>query len=217
MEDIPQTTDMDFMDTVPDWTERPEVTRRESGHYPPPSWTARPNGPSGAYLRSINLPTLLADAQEPASYPTETVTEGWDNKLSGDVLDAEVSADTQYTRQTSMQQVNPPAGRNNGAAVARGTDDDRHNIMTRLTGMKIKPWSEGQRLDDMFPYQQDLILRPWWYRQAATGNPQWLQANEFQPTLPIQRQPPPEPYYGPSESRGSDTPDYGYTDGDYYG
>jgi hypothetical protein len=216
MEDIPQGSEDDFMTGVPPWTDRPEVTRGDPGEFPPPSLQARPNGPSGNFFRTIHQKGMLRAAHMPASFPTETVTEGWDNKLSGTVLDAETSDPAQYERQTSMQQVNPAAGRNNALAVARGTDEDRANIMTRLTGMKIKPWSTGQRLDDMFPFQQDLILRPWWYRQAATGDDSWLAANEFQATLPIQRNPPSEPYYGPPESRGVAGPDWGYQDGDYF-
>lgn len=212
MEDLPSGNDDDFMFDFPAWTDRTEVTRGVNAHeYPPPTWMARPNGPSGKWFRSIYQVGMLKAASALTSYPTETVSEGWDNKLHGEVNDAEVSADGQYTRQTSMQQVDPPAGRNNDLAVQRGTDDARHNIMTRLTGMKVRPWSEGERLQDMFPYQQDLILRPWWWRRAGTGPEPWLKTNEFSPTLPIQRNPPPEPYYGPAESAGSDIPDYGYT------
>jgi hypothetical protein len=211
MEDLPQGTDDAFMVGVPPWTDRPEVTRGSSGEFPPPSLQARPNGPSGNWFRSVHQMGMLKAAHDPTAYPTETVSEGWLNKEHGQINDAEVSADAQYTRQTSMQQVNPQAGRNNDAAVARGTDDARFNIMTRLTGMKVKPWSEGQRLQDMFPYQQDLILRPWWWRRMGVGREQDMVTNEFQPTLSVQRNPPSEPYTGPDEAGGSDTGDYGYT------
>lgn len=214
MEDIPMGAPDDFMvDSVPSWNELPETRedRSGAGRFPPPSMVARPNGPSGNYFRTFKQPGMLEAATQPSSYPTETVSEGWDNKLSGEVLAAGTSAPVQYERQTSMQQVDPPAGRNNAAAVERGTDDARAKIMTRLTGMKIKPWSEGQRLEDMFPFQQDLILRPFWFRNAATGKPEWMTPNEYAEMTPIQRNPPPEPDYGPNESAGSDTPNYGYT------
>jgi len=134
------------------------------------------------------------------SFPTESVTEGWRNKEAGKVNDAEVSDPSQYERQTSIQQVNPPAGRNNDSAVTRGTDDPRFNILTRLTGMKIKPWSQGQRNEDMFPYQQDLVIRPFWYRIAATPDPAGLEPNEMYVSDPIQRDVPPDPYLGPEET-----------------
>lgn len=211
MEDILPGDFAEFMTTdVPPWNVLPETRRGDAGLYPPPSLVPRPNGPSGAWLRTVHQPGMLEDVGSPHSYPTETVTEGWDNKLSGEVLTAGTSSPDQYERQTSMQQVNPAPGRNNQAAVERGTDDPRANIMTRLTGMKIKPWSEGERLGDMFPYQQDMILRPFWFRNAATGPVEWLITNEYGQVLPIQRNPPPEPYYGPNESQGADIPDYGY-------
>jgi hypothetical protein len=150
------------------------------------------------------------------SFPTETVTEGWENKIAGKVLAARTSDPGQYERQTSMQQVNPPEGRNNDAAVARGTDDARFNVMTRLTGMKIKPWSQGQRNEDMFPYQQLLGVRPFWYRSAATGNPAQLEPNEMYVSEPIERIVPPDPDLGAEETGIS--ANYGYTDEDnYYG
>lgn len=143
------------------------------------------------------------------SFPTESVGEGWDNKLSGKVLGARTSDPSQYERQTSMQQVNPAAGRNNDAAVLRATDDPRNKIMTRLTGMKIKPWSTGERLQDMFPFQQDTIVRPFGYRTAATGDPSRMATNEMYVVDPIERVPPPDPYLGDQETDVDDG--YGYT------
>jgi hypothetical protein len=146
------------------------------------------------------------------SFPTETVTEGWRNKQTGVVEDAGVSAPGQYERQTSMQQVNPAAGRNNALAVGRGTDSPRANIMTRLTGQKIKPWSTGQRLADMFPYQQDDLPRPFWYRTGGTDNPGKMASNEMYVVSPVQRTVPPDPYLGPEATRVP-TEGYGYAPG----
>jgi hypothetical protein len=152
------------------------------------------------------------------SFPTETVTEGWRNKETGAVEDAGTSDPGQYERQTSMQQVNPAAGRNNDAAVARATDSPRFNIMTRLTGQKIKPWSQGQRNADMFPYQQDTILRPFWFRTAGTDNPAKLEPNSMVAIVPVQRNVPSDPYLGPEET-AVETQGYGYApvtgEGDY--
>lgn len=150
------------------------------------------------------------------SFPTETVTEGWENKTSGKVLAARTSDPSQYERQTSMQQVNPVAGRNNDAAVLRGTDDPRANILTRLTGMKIKPWSQGQRNEDMFPFQSTMMVRPFSYRTAATGNPSNMAPNEMYVSDPIERQVPPDPDLGSPENANNAV--YGYTDEDiFYG
>jgi hypothetical protein len=141
------------------------------------------------------------------------VSEGWRNKTTGQVNDAEVSDPSQYERQTSMQQVNPPAGRNNDHAVARRTDDPRYSILTRLTGMKLKPWSQGERNQDMFPFQQDTIVRPFWYRTAGTDDPAKLAPNAMVVTDPLQRNVPADPDLGPSVQDFA-TDNYGYTQED---
>lgn len=161
----------------PEWRENANIFR-DTNHASPELW-------SGIALQS---------------FPTESVTEGWRNKETGAIADARTSDPSQYERQTSMQQVNPPEGRNNQAAVTRATDDPRFNILTRLTGQKIKPWSQGQRNQDMFPYQQDLIIRPFWYRIGATADPGMLDVNEMYVSDPIQRDVPPDPEMGPEET-----------------
>lgn len=178
----------------PAWDES-NITFRETNHADPRLW-------SGIGLQS---------------FPTESVTEGWRNKETGAVADARISNPSQYERQTSMQQVNPPDGRNNQAAVTRATDDPRFNILTRLTGQKQKPWSEGQRNADMFPYQQDLIIRPFWYRIGATGDPNALDPNEMYVVDPIQRDVPSDPDLGPEETNvyTLEASNDGYTAEDY--
>lgn len=173
-----------------------DVTRTNMDSFP--SWgPAIPTG--GTVFRGIAEGARVF-RNRVISYPTETVTEGWDNKTSGEVADAETSDPGQYERQTSMQQVDPVAGRNNDLAVERGTDDPRAIIRTRLTGQKLKPWSTGERLQDMFPFQQDTIIRPFWFRQMGTGDPSQMQPNEMYVSEAIQRQPPPDPYLGPQET-----------------
>jgi hypothetical protein len=173
-----------------------------------PDWGVEPFDPEATEFRSSPEAAPIFDGRL-YSYPTETVSEGWENKTAGDVLAARTSDPAQYERQTSMQQVNPAAGRNNGAATARGTDDPRANIMTRLTGMKRKPWSTGERLEDMFPYQQLMGVRPFWYRSAATGDPSQLEPNAMYVSEPIERVVPPDPDLGIQETELNS--DYGYT------
>lgn len=141
--------------------------------------------------------------------PSETVTEGWRNKAHGQPANAVPSDPSQYEIQTSMRQRYEV--RNNNAAVARGTDEPRSRIASRVTGQKIKHFSGEERHYDMFPVQQDIILRPFWYRRAATGDPQWMGPNETYDIEPIQRSPAPDPYLGPQESSLTAGPDYGYT------
>lgn len=201
--------------TIQDFPGRPppvgtsrDYTRTNMDEYP--SWGPHiPTG--GTVFRGISEGAQV-NRHSVISFPTETVTEGWDNKLTGEVEDAGTSDPAQYERQTSMQQVNPAAGRNNDSAVARGTDDSRFNIMTRLVGQKIKPWSTGERLQDMFPFQQDTIIRPFWYRQMGTGDPGQMLPNEMYVSEAMQREPPPDPYLGPTETDPSvESNEYGYS------
>lgn len=150
--------------------------------------------------------------------PTETVSEGWVNKPTtgmgfGESADDVVVSDpAQYERQTSMQQRH--LTQNNDRAVARGTDEARTSIGSRIAPMKLKIYSGQQRHIDMFPYQIDDMPRPFWYRRAGTGRPWELRPNEMYVTDVMQRTPPPDPTLGPPETAVVDPnydPNYGYT------
>jgi hypothetical protein len=185
----------------PGWDGETEEWRSTAGNHP--AW-AEEGEPFRAMSESgLDIPNPTPEIWSGIalqSFPTETVSEGWLNKESGTVSVARTSDPGQYEMQTSMQQVNPPAGRNNDAAVARGTDSPRFNILTRLTGKKIKPWSQGERNEDMFPYQQDVILRPFQYRTAGTADPNMMIPNSMYVNDPIQRDVPPDPNLGPEET-----------------
>jgi hypothetical protein len=180
-----------------------------------PDWRGRhilqpPYDASGSVknaFRAIIGGARRGNYKQVTGQPSETVTEGWRNKAHGMPADAVPSDPSQYEIQTSMRQRYEI--RNNDAAVRRGTDDPRSRIASRVTGQKIKPYSGGERHYDMFPYQQDVILRAFWYRTAGTGDPQWMETNEGYVIDPIQRTPAPDPYLGPQET----SPDfnYGYT------
>lgn len=154
-------------------------------------------------------------AEPSVSNPTETVSEGWINKGTSFIADANPSADEQIFVQTSMRQ--RYGIRDNKRAMKRGTDDERSTINSRVMAMVEKVYSEGERLYDMFPYQQDEIRRPFRNRTAGVGPSEWLQANEYNVITPVIRTPPPDPAQGQDEvGYGSD---YGYTaeDSGYYG
>ena len=142
------------------------------------------------------------------SNPTETVSEGWINKGTSFVADANPSADEQIFVQTSMRQRYEV--RNNRRAMMRGTDDERSRIESRVMPMIEKVYSTGERLYDMFPYQQDEIRRPFRTRTAGVGPAEWMQANEFQVMTPYTRTPPADPAQGVPEVDYPDA-DYGYT------
>ena len=177
-----------------------------------PDWSVVPyDSEANDFRDTIDQSLPLYSGIALQSFPTETVTEGWENKTTGALLDAETSDPAQYERQTSMQQVNPAAGRNNDSAVLRGTDAPRFNIMTRLTGMKIKPWSTGRRLNDMFPFQQNTVVRPFTYRTAGTADPREMMPNSMYVSEPIARTVPADPYLGEQEADISADNNYGYS------
>lgn len=163
-----------------------------------------------AAFRAVIGGARRGNYKQTGQLPSETVTEGWRNKAHGMPANSVPSDPSQYEVQTSMRQRYQV--RNNDHAVLRGTDEPRSRIASRVTGQKLKLFSGEERHYDMFPRQQDIILRPFWYRTAGTGDPQWLEANETYDISPIQRTPAPDPYLGPQET--SSEFDYGYTGDD---
>lgn len=211
-----------YMDDRPAWGEATEQERvRRSAS------TMAPWGKSGAMMRAVRAgaaryrmwhePGAYApiSAEQPNAFPTETVSEGWQNKVTSFVADANPSADEQIFVQTSMRQ--RYLAKDNRLAVLRGTDEEREPIESRVMAMVEKVYSEGERNYDMFPYQIDQIERPFRFRTAGTGPPEWMEANEFLPMSPYQRTPPADPAQGVPEVFNDE--DYGYTGEDtmYYG
>ena len=142
--------------------------------------------------------------------PSETVTEGWRNKPKGSPADAKPSDPGQYEMQTSMQQ--RYRNRNNDASVRRGTDEPREIIASRVIGQRLKVYSGERRHYDMFPFQQDEIPRPFYYRTAGTGRVEDMEPNEQWTIDAVERTPPPDPYIGQSDQSF----DYGYTTEDNF-
>jgi hypothetical protein len=127
----------------------------------------------------------------------ETVGEGWENKIVGAAEDSVVSSPEQYERQTSMQQrdkvregsQNPNSGTASEQLAPIGS-------WRPTWPQRIKPWSGFRRHYDMFPRQQNQVIRPFWYRNAGTGYPEWLGPNAQRMQEPLQRQPVPDPNAG---------------------
>ena len=145
--------------------------------------------------------------------PTETVNEGWLNKPNfGPVARAKPSDPAQYEMQTSMAQRFQT--RANGAAIARGTDEAREPIESRVVPQRSPVYSTGERTYDMFPKQQspDSLQRDFYYRTAGTGVPSWMEANETYDIDAIERTPPPDPYVGNPDFSGQ----YGYSPEDFF-
>lgn len=163
-----------------------------------PSWG--PGGdpiPQGTGIRAEKVGMSWKEGQAYIQKPRNSATEGWTNKEHGAVMDARVSDESQIYVTTSMMQRD--AIRNNNSAQFRGTDDPRENIGTRLTGVKIKNYSTGIRVEDMRPKTQDGPHRPWLTRSAGTGPKSWDTVNELYRSEPIARTIPADVYQGPTE------------------
>lgn len=117
--------------------------------------------------------------------PRGTAGEGWRNKLSGAVNDANVADESQLFVQTSMRQRD--LAKNNNLAQMRGTDDARAEIPSRIVGVRTPVYSGGQRHEDMYPFQQDYRVRPFRYRRVGTGPENWMEVNAENPVTPRQR------------------------------
>jgi hypothetical protein len=209
-DDIPNLELYSYWDERPNWGDD-EASYRGSTDDMPSYGRQHGGTPRGTAFRALQAGVPL-ERETPVQIPNETVSEGWLNKEHGNILDARTSDQSQYERQTSMQQLH--VSRNNTLATLRGTDDPREPIATRLTGMKVKEWSGGERHYDMLPYSQDVMYRPFMYRTAGTDDPVKMGPNEMYVSVPVQRDAPPDPYLGQTE----DTLDnYGYQEGDYYG
>jgi|SRR5215510_15444776 len=199
-------------DDRPGWDVLPEdnPSRRTSEGQPP--WNA--TGASKERFRAVkggaySIWQYVNGMKQPPAI-TETVSEGWRNKPKGSPANAKPSDPSQYEIQTSMMQRYQT--RNNRLAVNRGTDPARAPIGSRVVGQKLKVYSGERRHYDMFPFQQDEIPRPFYYRTAGTGRQEWLEANEQYDIAAIERTPPQDPYIGePETSIG-----YGYTSEDYF-
>lgn len=206
----------EYMDDRPAWGDETagERVRRDAS-------TMAPWGHTGAFVRAMRNgahrfrvnPDGPITAEPSNSFPNETVSEGWQNKVTSFIADAEPSDPAQYEVQTSMRQ--RYGTRNNTRAQTRGTDDERSTISSRVQAMVEKVYSTGERSYDMFPYQIDQIERPFRYRTAGVGRADWMTTNEYSAVTPVQRTPPADPSMGNPEV-GVD--DYGYTGEDtmYY-
>lgn len=164
------------------------------------------------YMRGMRRGERDADSEVSNQVPTETVSEGWENKPAsgmgdGVIPDANPAADSQVFVQTSMTQRYKET--DNNRALSRSTDEPRTGIMSRVAPMKLKYFSEGQRHYDMTPKRQDDIPRAFWYRTAGTGRQAEMLPNEQWYVRGIQRVPPPDAGLGQEETsiEGDYTPE----------
>lgn len=204
-----------YYDNRPNWETPPEDSPVRYSTQGQPSYNA--SGSTKNRFRSImeGAGRTFRGKRPRADYmvPSETVSEGWLNKPNeGPVAVANPSDPKQYERQTSMQQ--RFQARNNELAIMRSTDEPRHGIRSRVMNQRSPVYSGQERHVDMFPFQQTPeVERPFFFRTAGTGDPEWMNNNQTWDINAVQRTPPPDPYIG-TEDIQVDT--YGYTGEDYF-
>lgn len=192
----------------PNYGDNPQHVRSRVDGFP--QWGRYQGGiPGGTDIRTRKHGA--DDAQTPNQIPTETVSEGWLNKPTGDVEDAVTSDVAQLTRNTSMQQRDKVR---EGSQRGEGSQSEYEApIPSRMVGQRLKVYSGGRRHEDMRPKTQtQRLLRGWWNRAAGTGDPRMMEANSQQQRAPIAREVPADPYVSPPAV--IDAPNYGYQDED---
>jgi hypothetical protein len=208
-------------DDRPSWDiDTPEMTVRQStGDHP--SWNATGAARSRFRSQMGGAFSKWRGKLPRATYeiPDETVSEGWINKPTGRPANARVSDPSQYEIQTSMTQ--RYRARNNDHAVARGTDPSRSHINSRVSGTKVKVYSQGDRIYDMEPREQSPnaphMSRDFYYRTAGTGVQSQMQPNAMYDVSALERTPPPTPYIGQTDVTLSESPEYyGYQGEDQF-
>jgi hypothetical protein len=211
---VEATHGIQFMqDDLPRWGQSTTETRASIQRDMRRPWGAGPR--FKAAIHSFRAGARDRDQEFSNETPTETVNEGFINKPSsgmgeGEVPDAVPSSDGQLIVQTSMVQRNKSM--DNGRAQLRDTDDPRTSIASRIVPMRLRIYSEGQRLYDMLPRDQNQSPRPFSWRTAGTGPAEWMQPNSQYPLETLQRTPPPDPSMGTPDTQYSDG--YGYSDED---
>jgi hypothetical protein len=152
--------------------------------------------PGGTKIRAQKH-GALASVKSKLGDKEETVGEGWVNKVVGTVENPVISDASQYERQTSLQQRDQVRTGTQNPNSGTASEYNAPVPSERPTwGQRIKPWSGGRRHYDMYPREQNQVIRPFWYRNAGTGYQTWLAANKQRQQVALQRQPVPDPYAG---------------------
>lgn len=126
--------------------------------------------------------------------PTETVSEGWLNKVYGEVNEPSDADPSQLMMQTSHMQRDKTRA---GSQTTGRADEHAAPIRSRIPGMRIKVYSGGERHYDMMPRQADTHIRPWWSRTMGTAPQEMLEPNAMEQRTPRTRNVPSDPDGGP--------------------
>jgi hypothetical protein len=206
-----EVTRKDIPGNWPEWG----ASNTQSDDFP----LASPTQPGTDFLSVRHAsPMELSHSNSTPYSDSRGIAGGWAHKARGAQLEAHTSDPSQYEINTSMRQVHGSS--TNDRAVARyvpdlGGSSPRTPIKTRTAGMKAKTYARGV---DMFPIQQDLPYRPFFYRSAGVPPMEQHSMNTMEGRAPIQHTVSPDPYQGDySGTAQAEDNNYGYSTGDYYG
>lgn len=202
------TDDRPRMDTVtPEWRGDSALMSEDKQ----PSWGHDASGlPAGTTVRKHSHGSLLSRLIKVS--PTETVSEGWEDKVHLPRPEDAGTADAaQLIMQTSMMQRDRTR---EGSQRSGSQSEYAAPITSRMIGPRIKPWSGGQRHYDMQPREASYVIRPWWGRSVGTGPAAHMTPNEMTVREPLTRQVPADPYQGADEPTPAAPDNYGYVSED---
>lgn len=198
----------------PDWSQTSnEYAMRAATSQEFPQWGVYENGiPGGTDIRTYNHGEDSTNT--PKVTPDEDVAQGWENKVYGSVDNAQTSDQSQYEMQTSMTQRDKTREGSQNSGTANEFDQP---IKSRIPGQRVRQWasSDSVRHGEMFPKQQDNVVRAFYNRTGGTGIKGNMQVNELYVSEPLARTAPENPYQGPQV--GDDAAGYTAEDmGVYY-
>jgi hypothetical protein len=163
--------------------------------------------PDGTYLRSLDHGAEATFTTKEVQ-PDGLLNDGY--KRKGAVENAVTSDPSQYEMQTSMTQRDKT--REGSQAAGGRANAVRAAIKSRIVGQRVPTYSGGYRHAEMTPKSQSVVLRPFHYRTAGTGQAEQMTVNEMYVSEPRQRVPISDPYVGTSVN--VDSTDGNYSDED---
>lgn len=160
-----------------------------------PTFGQHPVGlPGGNKIRAIDKGSVTTSTSKLVPNFGDGTLYGFEGKDTSDQpFDAEISDESQYIVQTSMAQRDKVR---TGSQISGTASEYNAPIKQRIPGYRVRAYSGGERHAAMLPKAQDQKIRPWWARNAGTGNPANMEPNAMYQSTPYQRTPTSDAFQG---------------------
>jgi len=184
-----------------------------------PEWGDKDEDQETAF-RSVPHESAQESSRVSSTFIGGNVSGGWLNKIRGQQNAPVTSDPKQYEINTSMTQGAGVQMMTNTRAQERGLPA-RSPIQSRTAGMRekyyAKSWEQGGGIGtpQMFPFQQTMLKRPFYYRTSDVPPDETHYMNTMEARQTLQYVSPDNPAQGQDATQITDN--YGYTAGDYYG